>query len=289
MKILVTGGSGFIGQYVREKLLEAGYEVLIYDIRNESKEGNYIEGDVFNLDGLKSVIEKYDVIVHLVGFPDAGAAQKDPMTSFKLNIVSLQNTLECCRICGGKKIIFPSSAAVYGVTQKLPVTENHMVAPSSIYSWHKYMCEKLIEAYHDNFDTSYVILRLFNTYGKGNKGVINSFIEMAKGDKAIQVYGADQLRDFIYASDVAEAFYSSIINKKAANKIINIGSGVGIKIRNILEIMQDIFPKLVVEFKESNLVEYDSIADISLARVLLDFEPRVSSNSMTEIIKREMI
>jgi len=288
MKVMITGGAGFIGQHIAQKLTKVGYEVSVFDIRGPSKYGKLIKGNVFDFPDLKKVVEKHDVIVHLVGLPDARAAQEDPMESFKLNVFSLQNVLEACRL-GNKKIIFPSTAAVYGVTQDLPINENHPLNPNNVYSWHKSICEKLILTYSQNFDVDYVILRLFNVYGRGNKGVIYSFVDKAKRGDSIEVFGVEQYRDFVHAGDVADAFYSSIIREAANRKIINIGSGKGIKIKEILQMVHKIYPNAKVVSKESKLVEYDSVADISLAKALLNFRPQTSKKFMEKIIKEEIV
>ena len=279
MKVLITGGAGFIGQHIKSRLLEAQCEVEIYDICQKKS--------VFNFHGLKKAVEYNDRIIHLVGFPDANKAQKEPMQSFYLNIRALQYVLEACRIYGNKRIVFPSSAAVYGVTTCTPINETHQINLSSIYSWHKHICEEMIEAYHYNYGIDYVILRLFNVYGKGNKGVINTFIEKAKKGETIKVFGADQTRDFVYASDVADAFYASSIYKGAVNRIINIGSGEGTSIKEILEWIQEIYP-CKVTYEPSSLIEYDSIADISLAKALLDFWIKMPKRSIKKVIRSEM-
>jgi len=279
MKVLITGGAGFIGQHIKNRLLEAQCEVEIYDICQKKS--------VFNFHGLKKAVEYNDRIIHLVGFPDANKAQKEPMQSFYLNIRALQYVLEACRIYDNKRIVFPSSAAVYGVTTCTPINETHQINLSSIYSWHKHICEEMIEAYHYNYGIDYVILRLFNVYGKGNKGVINTFIEKAKKGETIKVFGADQTRDFVYASDVADAFYASSIYKGAVNRIINIGSGEGTSIKEILEWVDWVYP-CSVTYEPSPLIEYDSIADISLAKALLDFWVKMPKKNIKDIIRSEI-
>ena len=280
MKVLITGGAGFIGQHIKSRLHKAQCEVEIYDISDKKS--------VFNFHGLKKAVEYNDKIIHLVGFPDANKAQTDPMQSFYLNVRALQYVLEACRTYGNKRIVFPSSASVYGVTQTTPVSETHQLNLSSIYSWHKHICEEMIEAYHYNYGIEYTILRLFNVYGKGNKGVINTFIQKAKQGKPIKVFGADQTRDFVYASDVADAFYASSLCKGAVNKIINIGSGEGTTIRELLEWINEIYP-CKVTYDPSPLIEYDSIADISLAKALLGYWVKMSKRDIKDIIRSEMV
>ena len=288
--ILITGGSGFIGQHLAKKFLENNYEVTIGDI-NKPENVNYefIQGDMMNFDFLKEIVEDKDIVIHLVGLADAGAAQKDPMKSFQLNVVSLQNVLEASRIFDVEKLIFPSSAAVYGIVDDLPIKENFPPNPTNIYSWHKLICEKMIQAYEKNYGLKYVILRLFNVYGKGNKGVIGQFIEKAKKGEVIESFGPYQYRDFVYAGDVAEAMFRAAVYDKAINRIVNIGSGRGTQIREILDIVCELFPSAQWKEVKTNFVMYDSIADITLARILLDFEPHSSPEFMKKVIVEEMI
>jgi UDP-glucose 4-epimerase len=292
-RVLVTGGSGFVGSHIVKKFSENGNEVTVFDIIEPRYELNknisFIKGDIFNIESVKKVVGNNDVIVHLIGLADSGVAQKDPQKSFLLNVVSLQNILEAARLTGSKKLVFPSSAAVYGVTEDLPIKENFPQQPTNIYSWHKALCEKMILSYQKNYGINYVILRFFNVYGKGNEGVIGIFIEKAKKGETIDSFGPFQYRDFIYAGDVAEAVFRSVAYDKSVNRIINIGSGRGIQIREILNMVCEIYPQAKWEEKPANFTMYDSIADITLARILLDFEPRNSKEFMKSVIEREMI
>jgi UDP-glucose 4-epimerase len=292
-KILITGGSGFVGSHMVKKFSENDNEVTIFDISEPrfelNEKTNFIKGDIFNIDSLKAIVEKNNVVVHLIGLADSSAAQKNPQKSFLLNVVSLQNILEAARLAENKKIVFPSSAAVYGITEELPIKENFHHQPTNIYSWHKVLCEKMIQSYQKNYGINYVILRFFNVYGKGNEGVIGIFIEKAKKGELIESYGPFQYRDFIYAGDVAEAVYRAVAYEKSVNRIINIGSGKGIQIREILNMVCEMFPNAKWEEKQADFTMYDSIADITLAKILLDFEPHTSRDFIKSVIKNEMI
>jgi nucleoside-diphosphate-sugar epimerase len=288
-KILITGGSGFIGNHLAQKFFQEDYNVTIFDLNfPDNKEIDFFKGDLFNLISLKDAVSDKDVIIHLVGLADVGIAQKNPMKSFQLNVVSLQNVLEACKN-EDKKIVFPSSAAVYGVTDDLPIKENFALRPTNIYSWHKMICEKLIKSYKENYRLNYVILRLFNVYGRGNKGVMDVFLDMAKEDKLIETFGPYQYRDFVYAGDVAEAIYRSVVYDKAVNRIINIGSGKGTQIRELFDIIRELLPNIAWKEIKSEFDMYDSISDITLAKILLDFKPNYSREFIKEIMKKEMI
>jgi UDP-glucose 4-epimerase len=292
-RILVTGGCGFIGAHLVKKFAEHNYNVTIFDITEPpyplSPTMNFVKGNIFDPVSLEKVMETSDVVVHLVGLADSALAQKNPMKSFQLNVVSLQNILELCRKFGNKKIVFPSSAAIYGITEDLPIKENFLPNPTNIYSWHKLLCEKMIHAYQKNFGINYVILRFFNVYGKGNEGVIGVFIDKAKRRETIESYGPFQYRDFIYAGDVVEAVYRAVAYEKSVNRTINIGSGRGVQIRDILNMVCELFPDAKWIEKKADFDMYDSIADITLARILLDFNPSEPKIIMKDIIKNEML
>jgi nucleoside-diphosphate-sugar epimerase len=291
--ILITGGAGFIGSHMVRKFAENNNHVTILDITEPqyplNKTTEFVQGDIFNQETVKKAVDHADVIVHLVGLADAGIAQKNPQKSFLLNVASLQNILEAARIAKNKKIVFPSSAAIYGITEDLPIKENFAPSPTNIYSWHKVLCEKMIQSYQKNYGINYVILRFFNVYGKGNEGVIGIFIDKAKKGELIESFGPFQYRDFVYAGDVAEAVFRAVAYEKSMNRIINIGSGKGIQIREILNIVCEMFPNAKWEERHAEFTMYDSIADITLARILLDFEPHSSKEFMKKIIKDEML
>ena len=292
-RVLIMGGSGFIGGHLIRKFSEMGKEVTVFDIQPPAfplPEGiTFVKGDVFNPKTLEKPIGACDAVVHLIGLADSGVAQKEPMKSFRLNILSLQNVLEMCRIKGGKKIIFPSSAAVYGTTDDLPIRESFPLNPTNVYSWHKAICEEMIKGYQKNYGISYVTLRLFNVYGRGNEGVIGIFIQKARNNEEIESFGPFQYRDFIYGGDVAEAMYRAVVYDKAMNRTVNIGSGRGVQIREILEMVCQIFPHARWKEVKAGFTMYDSIADTTLARILLDFEPRSSREFLARIIQEEMI
>jgi len=292
-RVLITGGSGFIGSHLVRKFSEHGDQVTVFDIRKPDyaldEMGSFVQGDIFDAKAMKTLITEADDIIHLVGLADSRVVQNDPMKSFHLNLVSLQNVLEVCRSIGQRKIIFPSSAAIYGITDDLPIKENFPPNPTNTYSWHKLICERMIQTYQKNYDLRYVILRLFNVFGRGNEGVIGLFVEKAKRGETIESFGPFQYRDFVYAGDVAEAIYHAVVYDKAVNRIINIGSGKGTQIREILDMVCELYPEANWKELRTNFIMYDSIADITLARILLDFNPRSSPDFMKQIIREEMM
>ena len=285
-KVLITGGAGFIGSYLTEKLIDSNVHVTTYDLLEVTNpEAEVITGDIFDIKKLKDVTNGIETVIHLVGLPDAITAQRDPNKSFNLNVLSLQNVLEVCRINGVRKIIYPSSGAVYGTVGMVPIDENREISPTNIYAWHKAACERLIRGYSENFGINYIILRLFNVYGVGNSGIIDVLIKKAKAGEEIEIFGGKQHRDFIYVEDVAEAFYRAAA-REIENKIINVGSGKGYKIEEVAQMVTSLYPgSTFVSKEQEGYRPYDSIADITLTKNLLGFSPRSSKKFFKNVIE----
>jgi len=292
MKVLVTGGCGFIGRYLVEELADAGLDVRIYDALNDqeslTKKAEFIHGDIFDLHMFRQAFRNIDYVIHLVGVRDAHIAEADPDKSFRLNVLSLHNVLEACRINGIKRVLFPSSASVYGRTDKIPVSEEDPVHPTGIYAYHKWLCEELVRAYRSTYGLQYIIFRLFNAYGKGNKNIIHHCISAFKEREHLTVFGADQFRDFVFIGDVARAFRLAIVNDGVESRTINIGAGKAWTIRSIVQQIQKILPGLEVRFEDKEgFVPFHSVADCTLARTLLGFDA-TNSESFFEKVVREM-
>jgi UDP-glucose 4-epimerase len=286
-KILILGGSGFIGTHLAGRLLEAGDDVSLFDVVPPSKSSaTFVKGDVFDPVSLGQAVAGSDTIIDLIGLADVGVCQREPDRSFRLNVASLANVLESARKAQVRKIVFPSSAAVYGKVETVPIDETQPPNPSTVYAWHKWMAELLLKSYRQSYHVGYVILRLFNVLGEGNKGVAHHYVQMARTEKRIHGFGRDQLRDFVDAADVANAFRLAAVQRDVSDKIINIGSGEGIKIGEVAGMVGALLPGTKVEFEEkADYIPYHSVADITLARKLLDFNPRPGREVMKELVQ----
>ena len=290
MKVLLTGGAGFIGGYVLDALANTGVDVRICDIREPVHARNrpieVIRGDATNLEVLVRAVAGVDVVIHLIGVRDAQLAEADPDTSFRRNVLSLHNVLEACRLGGVRRVVFPSSAAVYGRTDKVPVSEEDHTRPTGIYAYHKWLCEELIRGYRATYGVHYTIFRVFNAWGPGNRNIIDHCIRAVKDGQPITVFGADQLRDFIFVGDVARAFALVVGNGVPEDRTINLGTGRGWTIRGVVRLVQNVFPGLGVTFAEKDgFIPYHSIADVTLARTLLDFFAESSEALFARVIK----
>jgi len=265
MNILITGGRGFIGRHAEKLLVEQSHHVMVFD--------KTLLLDVFDREAIQEAVCANDVVLHLVGQPDMHQAQLKPQDSFDLNVLALNAVLEACRLAGTRRIVLPSSASVYGATRTLPVNESQPVNPSQIYAYHKLMEEQLVQAYRENYGIEYVILRLFNVYGRGSRGIMTGMIEKAKKGERMTMYGEKQLRDWVHVGDVAHAMSLATTVGAIRNRIVNIGTGNGYSISEIASLVAE-ETGLEYDFKKTSagFVKYDSVADISIARHLMGWE-----------------
>ncbi|MDX8343253.1 NAD-dependent epimerase/dehydratase family protein [Rossellomorea sp. YZS02] len=289
MKVLVTGGAGFIGYHVTKSLQEKGHSVIMIDSLITGKEENIPDGVAFYKMDITSpeietvfIKEEPDVIIHLAAQISVSYSMKNPQEDGKVNIIGTINLLHLSAKYHLKKFIFASSAAVYGTPLNLPIDESHQLMPTSSYGLSKMTSENYIQMYYQSNSLPYTILRFSNVYGprqtsEGEAGVISIFLNNASQDKPIQVFGnGNQTRDFIYVKDVAEACVQSL--ELGENKIINIGSETQLSINQLIHSISKISEKpLSVKFESAREgdIEHSSL-DYSKARAQLEWSPRYS-------------
>ncbi|SHG53268.1 NAD-dependent epimerase/dehydratase family protein [Ornithinibacillus halophilus] len=237
MKVLITGGLGFIGSHVVDQLLEIeNTDVVIVDQSNSmntywKKESLTIYQMDVNDPKLGAIFakEKPDVVIHLAAQVSVTESIKAPSNDALVNILGTIHVLECAVKYGVKKIIFSSSAAVYGDPEFIPINESHPVEPTSFYGLSKLACEKYIRLFHQLYGLEYGILRFANVYGPrqttdGEAGVISIFIDRLVKRTPITVYGdGTQTRDFVFVKDIADACVRMVDCKDSCT--LNVGSG----------------------------------------------------------------
>jgi UDP-glucose 4-epimerase len=279
MAVMVVGGSGFIGSEVTKALVKNGIDTISCDLIQPSiADGSkWMRADILELTSIERILFEYevDMIIHLVGLPAIEYCEKNPHFSFLLNVASVQNTLEAMRKADVKKIIFASSAAVYGLHADEPLRETKITAPKSIYGYHKLIAEETIKAYNRSYGISYVILRLFNVYG-GNpysgKDVISIFIRRAIKNEPLLVKGPRKFRDFVHVNDVAKAFLASL-REDVLNEVINIGTGEKTTLGDVAQHIKEYFNNVKIIEEQTADDGTGLYADISKAKSVLKFEP----------------
>jgi len=291
--ILVAGGTGFIGSHIVETLAKtAKPRIVVFDVNAaEKRVGNVVSfrGDVFDSDSLLNVMRKEEVskVIDMVGLASIPDCRKNPGRSFRLNVSSVHSVLEAMRIVDAEHLVFPSTAAVYGDVTEPMVDERVRPKPTSIYGWHKLAAESLIRGYAKDYGINATVLRVFNVYGDFlmEQGVISAFVRMALEGKPLVINGGGQLRDFVHLNDVVDAFTKSLGNVAAYQKLINVGSGVGLSINDIAKMVCESFPNTEVVYKPSQNGEYGIFADVSEMRGLLGckaMDPRVGVRMFIE-------
>ena len=291
LKIYITGGAGFIGRHLANSFVEKN-TVCIYDnLSNSSyqkiipliKKGIiFVKGDILDYNTLLKTSKGYDVVIHLAAITDVKKSISEPEMTNKVNVEGTKNMAEICEKNEINKLIFASSAAVYGNCKELPITEKMKPEPISPYGLSKLCAENEIKKIGKRSKLNAVCLRFFNVYGLGqnkkNAGVISKFLENISKNKDIIIYGNGmQTRDFISINDVIELFHCILRKKTLKGKIYNIASGKAVSIKNLANILMKLSnKKLEIKYQKENKNEIKfSEADINLAKKNLGFHPKI--------------
>lgn len=300
MKVLVTGGAGFIGHNTAIYLKNQGYEVTALD--NLKRAAGFaierlkmhhvplLRGDILSFRVLKKALTGVDVVVHAAAYISVEESMRKPALYFRNNVAGTANVAYAC-LRGDVKLIYISSAAVYGNPAALPISEAHPANPISPYGLSKLMGEEAVKFYARQ-GLKYAILRLFNVYGPGQSsayaGVITRFIERIRADKPPIIYGdGQQTRDFIHVCDVAEAIKLSM-EKPLENETINIATGKPATIKELAELtIKHANPNLKPTFAKPRSGDIKhSYADTSKAKRLLGFNPKINlEQGLMELLK----
>lgn len=292
--ILITGGSGFIGSHIVDAFAKIHKRTIVsYDIAaaKDSCVGNIttLKGDVFDSDKLVKVMRDREIVnvIHLVGLVSIPECRRRPDVSFRLNVLSLHSTLEAMRLSEADRLVFPSTAVVYGAVEDTKVSELVEPRPTSIYGCHKLAAESIIRGYAEDYGFKTTILRIFNVYGDLEKeqGVISLFIKRALAGKPIIVNGGQQIRDFVHVQDVIAVFLRSLDNAATYDKIINAGSGVGVSIEEIAQMVMQSFPGIKVERHPLSEENHGHYADVSRMKALLSMDPTNPRKGIQAFIK----
>jgi UDP-glucose 4-epimerase len=288
MKLLVTGGAGFIGSRIATQLIEANHHVTIYDnlttgLKTAIPDGAHlIVGDIRDPDTLRTAVEGQDAVIHLAAQALVPESVADPQKAFDINLGGGQNLLEAMRAAGVSKLVHSSTAAVYGIPRHIPVHEDDPKLPINPYGATKYAFEQLLHAYHVSFGLSVVMFRYFNPYGPTEAHdpethAIPNFINAAISGKPVPLdWDGQQTRDFFYVDDIARAHVMGLARN--GFETYNLGSGTGEKVRDVVE---KIFELTGSRSSINDLGERagdppELLADTSKARDELGWAPQIS-------------
>lgn len=259
-KILVTGGAGFIGSHLIVELLRKGYSIVVFDNLSSGKMQNvrkfadrgdfeFKKGDVRDRLAVSEAMCGVDAVVHLAALIDIAKSVADPAETHEVNVNGTLNVLQEAVRRGVRRFIFPSSAAVYGDCEVLPIKEDAELKPLSPYGASKVSGEAYCQAFCRCYGLETTTLRPFNVYGSGNErnpysGVITKFLKSANSNQALTVNGdGEQTRDFMFIDDVVVAIMLSLENEKLNGEVFNVCTGQPVSINRIVEVLEGIIGK----------------------------------------------
>jgi len=287
MRILVTGGSGFIGTHLIQKLTEKGNEVVNFDLRpGKNQNIQFIQGDTTSSQEVESAIRNVDAVFHLASVVSVRKTEEDPLKTLNIGIDGTRNVLEACRKNDIKKIIYPSSSEIYGEPLKLPILETDRLNPLSSYAVAKFVSEEFIKIYNKSYGLNYTIFRPFNVYGQNqsNDFVIPKFVSNALSHQPIDVHGnGSQIRAFSFIDDVMEGFSLSL--EKGNNEIFNIGNAtepltIIDLARKVIQITESKSELRFIPFEQTErknkLETFKRIPDITKIKQMLNYDPKTS-------------
>jgi UDP-glucose 4-epimerase len=247
-QILVTGGAGFIGFHLCKKLTGLGANVTIYDNLSSGKmenvkdvpEAKFVKGDILNLENLCS-LEKADVIIHLAAQVVVPYSMENPTEDFETNARGTLNVLEKARK-DKARLVFASSAAVYGNPSQFPTLESYGFHPISCYGLSKVVGEEYCQMYDSQYGLDVAILRFANVYGSRCHGVINDFLDkLTKNPAKLEIIGTgQQARDFVNVADITNAIILAASKENAIGHTFNLGFGETTKIIDLANIILQI-------------------------------------------------
>lgn len=307
MNILITGGAGFIGSSLSDKLLSDNHNVIVvdnfsdyYDVRLKERNISHnlknplyklYKTDIEDIVALNKVFEEnnIDVVVHLAARAGVRPSLENPMGYVKTNILGTVNVLECMRAKNITKIVFASSSSVYGNCKENIFSENLKVTePISPYAATKSACEQLLFTWHHLYNISVVALRFFTVYGPRQRPdlAIHKFAKMIKCNKPIQMYGdGTTKRDYTYIDDIVLGICAAINYNQTGFEIINLGGGEPISLRDMIRTIEQAMKiDAIIEQQPMQPGDVDkTVCDWSKANKLLGYEPQ--TNFKTGITK----
>lgn len=297
MKVLVTGGAGFIGSNLVNKLVELDYQVEVIDnnlsdagkINKKANYHQYDLSDVNNLNQVSRILNSVDSVFHLAAKARVQPSIDDPVGYELNNTLSTVNILKACVDSDVRRFVYSSSSSVYGDNDNMPLKENFKPNPLSPYGAQKYYGEILCNTFAEVYDIETVSLRYFNVYGEGqNIGgayslVIGIFFDQMSNGKPLTIRGdGTQKRDFTYVGDVVNAnILASKSHMVGSGEVLNIGNGDNRTINQIADLFD-----VKKEYIEPVFEPKETLADIKLAKDLLNWEPTTSVDSW---IKQQII
>lgn len=297
-RILITGGAGFIGSHIADKLLNMGISVVIIDnestglLSNVPSGADYYFGDVRKPNDIAAVFETgINAVIHMAGQASNIHSFIKPEDDLSTNVLGTLNIIQACIEHKVSRLLYASSMTVYGHPNKLPITEEHPTQPMSYYGITKYAAERYVLATSCRSDLPHrfnvTAFRMFNVYGERQRldnpyqGALGFFLGNILRDEEITIHSdGEQTRDFVYIGDVVNAWVNSLDNSKTFQQVLNIGSGKSVSINQLV----DTLLKITRHNRQDYPIQYapvrpgdqrHMVAEISKAATLMNWTPKI--------------
>jgi nucleoside-diphosphate-sugar epimerase len=279
-KVLVTGGTGFIGTEVVKQLHKKGYEITILD-RKDKPEGldhvKYIKGDLGNPAKCVFACAGQDYVIHLAAKARIPESFINPDEYFDSNVTGTRNILTAASAVGIRKFVYAGSSSVYG-NNTPPNKPTHKPDPLNYYAMSKLFGEHLCKQYKIMFNLNYNILRFFTVYSENQPTslLFGKFAQMVKDGKPVTIHGdGEYKRDYIHVSDVATACIASM-ESKVKNDTFNVGTGTSISVNTVVEVLKKHAPEFTaINVDKPRGYAPETLADISKTKNLLNWSPKI--------------
>jgi UDP-glucose-4-epimerase GalE len=311
MRVLVTGGAGYVGSHSAKLLIKSGHDVLTVDNLSEGHRpavGNarMVEADLLDRPRIAALLKENSIeaVMHFAAFAYVGVSVRDPAIYYHNNIVGSLSLLDAMRDAGVNRIVFSSSCATYGIPERVPITEDHPQNPISPYGFTKYVIEKALADYSHAYGIGYAALRYFNASGAAADRTIGEdhdpethliplVLQVALGQReSVDIFGTDYptpdgtcIRDYIHVDDLATAHTAAIEKLQPGMQLkLNLGTGHGASVQQVVDLCKDVTGKPIatraVERREGDPPEL--VADASAAKRELGWQARYSMREVVE-------
>jgi UDP-glucose-4-epimerase GalE len=311
MRVLVTGGAGYVGSHSAKLLAETGHEVLIVDNLAEGHRSSVgklplVQADLMDRQRIASLLKerRIEAVMHFAAFAYVGVSVREPATYYQNNIVGSLALLDAMRDAGVNRIVFSSSCATYGIPQRVPITEDHPQNPISPYGFTKFVIERALADYSHAYGMGYAALRYFNASGAAADGTIGEdhdpethliplILQVALGQReCVEIFGNDYptpdgtcIRDYIHVDDLGTAHIAALEKLEPGMELkLNLGTGHGASVQEVIDLCREItghpIPARIAPRREGDPPEL--VADASAAKRQLGWQARYSMREIVE-------
>ncbi len=275
LKVLILGAAGFVGRNLLDGLRNSEFDIVTSDIV-DIPGVPHIKVDITDLEDVKKVVNGVDIVVHLA-VHQLSASFKDALMNATVNIMGTLNILEASRLADAKKVIFTSASSIIGEVSYNPVDEKHPCTPKTPYGVTKLAAEHYLRIYQELYGLNYLTFRFFNIYGPyQTEGLIPVLYKRLTSNQPIEVYsGGNQIRDYVFIRDMVPFFYKSIKDDSIKNTIVNLGTGVGTRVIELVNKASEILGvKPTINFQPAKKGEIDDyVADVRLLKSIFGTLP----------------